>query len=551
MKGILTLIFGLIVLYSHGQSRLYSRSINNSSTDITAASLSGDGKTLVFLSSGNDTNEPTLHYSFFNKGWSEPVRFEQIISLPKINYKYGHFLDYDGDTFYYVNRRGGRSIYNIWVTEWNGQKWSNPKMIETPILSDKNEVSPSLTPDDQEMYFCRCEKVDAVRASGCKIYYSRKDLNGDWQEPELLPEHINFGNIGAPKILNDKTTLIYSVQEPPGDYNLFRATKTGNEWSKPEPLKFTNTPDDDIYVSMNLYGNLLLTGKRVNRYYQLHEVLVPEEYRPKNVLILDFDLIRDYTQNSLDVYVRNFDTGDLVEQRRMGTGRNKLILPEGSKYLVFFKPRHAAMKFHTQVIDVTALDRTEIWNDPIEITRANSGDEMILDGIKFKSQDPYIDGQSDELITALTNLITGHTDKTFSIDVVMTNYMEDSVQTEDLTEVLIDSIKIELPSDTLWQELDSVELDSSLTLSTADSSYQEEIIPDTTVAVPARTYELVPRYEWQVKYTYHNDRTFYEIEELRRKILKLGIQESQFSLEGKREIAVENKPERFLRIKIE
>jgi len=99
----------------------------------------------------------------------------------------------DGQRFFFLSNRpigdeepGER---DIWVMDRQGDHWGEPYNLGPPVNSDASEYFPSVTRDGT-LYFTRSDPETRVHT----IWRSRL-LDGEYQEPELLPELINSGHM--------------------------------------------------------------------------------------------------------------------------------------------------------------------------------------------------------------------------------------------------------------------------------------------------------------------------------------------------------------------
>lgn len=139
-------------------------------------------------------------------------------------------------------------------------KWSTPVPVGV-INSEAEEGTPSFTSDYKEMYFTRCE-AGKRETKGCSIMYSTKD--GDtWSEPKNLNLLPDSAIAAHPAISPDGSTL-YFVSDMPGGYgkkDIWRVTKTGNGWSKPENLgPDINTTEDEVFPYVREDGTLYFSS---------------------------------------------------------------------------------------------------------------------------------------------------------------------------------------------------------------------------------------------------------------------------------------------------
>ena len=128
------------------------------------------------------------------------------------------FLSPDGQTVYFCSNRPRSGAgeaepdYDIWSVTRNETGWSEPVNLGPPINSETHEFYPSLTAEGT-MYF-QSRREGGLGLSD--IYRSRL-VDGQYQEPELLPEPINSAGFeGDTLIAPDESYLIVSTVRPPG-----------------------------------------------------------------------------------------------------------------------------------------------------------------------------------------------------------------------------------------------------------------------------------------------------------------------------------------------
>lgn len=105
-----------------------------------------------------------------------------------------HFVNNWAEIYYHSARAGGKGGTDIWFSRKVNDQWQEPVNVES-INSEENEGMPYITPDGKELWFNR-------RYLGSPAIYRSMQVNGEWQEPELIisqfagePTLDNEGNI--------------------------------------------------------------------------------------------------------------------------------------------------------------------------------------------------------------------------------------------------------------------------------------------------------------------------------------------------------------------
>src|SRR5688572_10986694 len=180
--------------------------VNHPAINATAPFISFDGKALLFISDNTEGKVPAVFFtsSVDEVNWKDPVMLPKTVNN-RLNYLRGFSLSPDGKQMFIASTKGGGAGgYDIYYSDQRGAFWSDPATIGVPVNSKANDASPTLTADGTQMYFMRCERMDANNASGCKILMSsRRSATGQWGEPVELPPNINTGNSQTPRIMSD------------------------------------------------------------------------------------------------------------------------------------------------------------------------------------------------------------------------------------------------------------------------------------------------------------------------------------------------------------
>lgn len=424
--------------------------INHPSINVSAPFISADGNTLVYLSDYAEDGVLTVYYTQRTGAeWKDPVALPRHINT-RLNFLRGYALSADGKTLYITSiKSGGVGGYDIWWGNIKSYSWNELENMFMPINSKGHEGCPSLTPDGNTIYFMRCEKMDAEKASGCKLMVSRKNNVGQWTEPQELPPHINTGNSQCPRIMADGETLIFSSDKltpDKGSMDLYMTRLVNGQWSNPVPLTFANTEGDDIYVSATSNGRYLLRDQKGKTKTEIVELLFPNDVRPKGVLKIEG------TVKSTDAVLPNayVSVTELPSGKRFYSGRPDkegnfvVYLREGSRYELALDPEDGHYTYFTRLFDLTGNANLNTQKINIPVKKLQAGDELELSGLRFKPYSAELE-DADAEIGRLARLLKNNPQFDYEIQVLLEGYREDSVQSSpDLTELTMDSIRIKV-----------------------------------------------------------------------------------------------------------
>ena len=551
-KTILSLaIFFLLLIDAQGllaqsKMRKLPRNLNQYGINLFAPAVSGDGNVMVFLSDYTDSEEGltmNFTYKLSMARWKDAQELTRLINRPTLNFMGGYNLDYEGNTLYFTSRKsGGMGGFDIWYSERSGGNWSAPLNYGAPLNSAKQDGCPSVSSDGEFMYFMRCDKMDNKNAEGCRIMYAERK-GKTWKEPQELPANINTGNSQSPRILADGESLIFASDQfgGKGALDLLITKKEGDGWSDPELLEFLNTEKNDRFVSVPSKGRYAIISRKGDRFYELIEVLIPEEFKPKSVVQLKGTVGNQYGE-PMPATVKAYNIPD---RERIWYGSSEddgsflTMLKEGTAYDFSIEAKEPGYSYYSEVLDLRSMKSSTRKALEIELRPLQIGDTLEINGIMFEPQSEQISDLSTYELRRLTRLIKGFSDASFEIVAYQLDYREDSVQSDpDLTELRVD---------TLYSETENFDLEDSTSfestgLSFSDSTAEETLVRDSLELDQTSEdshsgewdqdslYREVPSYV--LNYTYHNDRSLKEADAIKAYFIEKGILEDKIKTHG-------------------
>lgn len=448
----LVLVFAFGKSYAQTQLKPLPSNINRPSINLYAPFISGDGKTIIYLSDYTDDGHHSMHWATKRtvSTWNDGNEINKLINRPTLNFRGGYSLSFDGDQLFFSSQKSGLGGFDLWSSKRRGNDWESPKNIGLPVNSREHEGSPMLSPDGEYLYFMRCEEMKAYGgASGCKLYMSKKKYNG-WDEPVALPDNINTGNSQTPRLLADGETLIFSSDKmgSKGGLDLFMSKKTGkNSWTDPEPLDFANTPEDDTFVSIPAKGRYMFRDMKGARDNELVQILIPEELQPKPVMRIQGRITDDSGEpvNAM-MTIFNIDERDRLWNEKVGNaGEFAIVLKEGAAYdLSVFHPEDGFM-YYSKLYDLEEIGPRDKELLNIRLEPLNIGETYLLD-LLFEPSSSDIKEISTYELRRLGDFIRKSPSMQIALLVEQPAYVEDTIQSSpDLTEQRIDTIYYDEP----------------------------------------------------------------------------------------------------------
>jgi hypothetical protein len=268
-----------------------------------------------------------------------------------------------------------------------------------------------------------------------------------WLPPIELPAFINTGNSQAPRIMGDSESLIFSSDKMggKGKMDLFITKRSGNTWSKPLPLDFANTPEDDEFVSANSLGRYLVKDAPAKTTSEIVELLFPADLKPHAVMKVEGRV--QGPANLASPYVNLIDAKTqqkVLTTRPAKDGSFILYLVEGNIYNVIVDPEEDNYTFFTHTFDLTGEKISTLEKLDAVLKPVAAGDAIDLDGVQFKPYSSEMTEESKTELRKVARLINGAPSLRFDIQVELYGFKQDSIQSDpDLTEVVTDSVAMD------------------------------------------------------------------------------------------------------------
>lgn len=234
----------------------------NSTYDEYAPVISKDGSFMFFTSRKPITDkeirqgmgkERIYYTEASTSGWTDAQLLQSPINSEK-HFNSAVSLSKDGKSLfiYRDNRFGNGDLYE---SKLEGSKWSTPEILPSPINSEFNESTLSLSPDGNTLFFTSDRDGGY---GGMDIWYTQKNKVGIWEDAKNLGSTINTESDEEGVFIHpDGKTLYFSSRghNGMGGYDIFYTTLENGEWSKPINLgSEINTENDDVYFVLEENG---------------------------------------------------------------------------------------------------------------------------------------------------------------------------------------------------------------------------------------------------------------------------------------------------------
>ncbi len=156
------------------------------------------------------------------------------------------FLSSNGLELYLVKGEGNSR--DLYVSTFDGQRWSIMKSLNSNINSDKAETHASTSVDGTSLYFTSNRKGGFGELD---IYRATREKDGTWGKATNMGNVINTPfNEEAPFISMDNSTLFFSSQGhyTMGGYDIFYSIIENDKWGTPINIGYPiNTTGNDLF----------------------------------------------------------------------------------------------------------------------------------------------------------------------------------------------------------------------------------------------------------------------------------------------------------------
>jgi len=328
---------------------------------VTNTAITHDGKKIVFL--GDNGQTQTVYESAFENGkWSEPHAipvFDEIIKKAPRGIG-GFSFNYDGNKLLF--HAGNDTSFDIMSVKMTNGEWGNPEALPYPINTSNDEYSPSISVDNNYIFFLRPKQNMANRKKDlvCKeIVMYRRNNSGNWEGPQFIPQVFNAGCQETPFICADgKTFLFSSMREdttaegkkvPDDVFNIYFTRVQSeyiyeNVWQMPEYVTEFSSEYNDLTPRMNNDASVFIKNtnprkankKQPDKTYQLQ---VPARYRQKAKMQLVGNITDLDTKQPVDAQVIVTDvvtSAVLGEYATDENGKYSIYLNENGNYKIDF-----------------------------------------------------------------------------------------------------------------------------------------------------------------------------------------------------------------------
>ncbi|MDH5367226.1 MAG: hypothetical protein OEW67_09585 [Cyclobacteriaceae bacterium] len=531
--------------FSQTKIRTLPRNINAPNYNNYYPAISGDGNSLVFMSNFTNSGESSMSYTYKIDvtTWSDPVELPRAINLNHLLFEGGYSLNFNGKTLFFTFKKsGGIGGYDIWYSKFSNGTWQGAKNMGNKINTSAHEGMPSISSSGESLYYCRCETMNEIEATGCKIVVATK--NGSlWEDAKPLPNNVNSYNPQSPKIMADGETLIFSSKQG-GSADLYLTRKTvDGSWTDPVSMNFANTTNNEQFVSVAAKGRYLFHDVKSGRGRAIEMLLIPDEFKAKDVMHVKGTVVNPITNERIPSTLKVYDIATrerIVFQELNENSEFNFAIKEGKAYDFSIEPKDNSYGYFSKIYDLGQMKASSRDELEIKLSPFKRGQTVELGALAYSDMSTEIDDNATYELRRLVRLLKNNSNEGFELKVHRYNYLEDNIaSSEDLTEVIIDTLWTEIEK--TIQVVDTImvpyAMDSTASDSVSSVSNNDELSSD-SASMLATNFDMfeqrievrdsvimVPYYD--LKYTYHNDRTLKQVKALVQYLVGKGLAEEQ------------------------
>ncbi|MFN8437759.1 MAG: OmpA family protein [Cytophagales bacterium] len=401
-------------------------------------SVTADGKTLVYTSSNSFSltgNEDLMVTKLENEKWTNPTSISSKINSSRENEGTAS-ISGDGKTLVFTGcgRRDSKGNCDLYISYKIGDEWTSPTNMGN-INSNEWDSQPSLSADGRTLYFVSMRRGSMGEQD---IYVTYKKESNEWSTPKNLGTKINtIENESSPFIHPNGTTLYFASNGRPcmGGLDMFvTEIQENGEWNEPVNLGYPlNTSKDDMGLVINTdfskgYYNsdVIIDGKQ---HTHLFEFEVPTELKSKTHSNLATGTVSDaLTKKKIGSKI---DVIDLATSKLVTSvysdeknGSYTLVLNEGKEYALYCTQKGYLFKsLSFNYTNKTTFDNLTL---NIELDPIKKGASITLNNLFFESGKYDLHEKSITELNKLVDFmfanptikveISGHTDDVGQVD---------------------------------------------------------------------------------------------------------------------------------------
>jgi OmpA-OmpF porin, OOP family len=393
--------------------------------------LTTDQQALLFTArqGSGELDDEDLYLAYRKNGeWQEPVSISKAINTD-LN-EGAASLSGDGRTLVFTtcNRQDSYGSCDLYISYREGDEWSTPKNMGRTVNSSAWDSQPSLSADGRTIYFASNRPGGL---GGDDLWMTQLKEDGSWGSPVNLGNKINTtGRENSPFLHASGNTLYYATDglQGMGGLDLFKVSREKGGWGTPLNLGYplnTHRDESSIFISPDNKTGYYSGGQSAGSgkaEVALLQFEVPDIWKGKTISTFAQGKVFDAVSKKplkATVQVYDLDSTGVISQQvssDASTGEYTIVLNQKQRYALFVTaPGHVLESRHIAATSTTAPLALDFYLQPV-----NKGAKAVLSNIFFDTGKSELRSESRTELDKLFQFlkanpkikveIAGHTD---------------------------------------------------------------------------------------------------------------------------------------------
>ncbi|KAA3438899.1 OmpA family protein [Rufibacter hautae] len=355
--------------------------------------LTADQQALLFTArnGSGDLDDENLYLASRKDGqWQAAVPISEAINS-ELN-EGAASLSGDGRVLVFTscNRQDSYGSCDLYISYREGNEWSKPKNMGRTVNTSSWDSQPSLSADGRTIYFASNRKGGQ---GGEDIWVTKQQEDGNWSLPVNLGPKVNTtGRENSPFLHASGNTLYFATDglQGMGGLDLFKVNREKNGWGTPQNMGYplnTHRDESSIFISPDnktgYYSGQAVAGTKVE--VALLQFEVPEVWKSKTVSSFAQGRVFDAVSKKplkATVQVYDLDSASVISQQVNSDGSSgayTIVLNQKQRYALYVTaPNHVLESRHISATSTSAPLALDFYLQPL-----GKGAKAVLSNIFF------------------------------------------------------------------------------------------------------------------------------------------------------------------------
>ncbi|WP_240337079.1 OmpA family protein [Rufibacter psychrotolerans] len=355
--------------------------------------LTADQRALLFTArqGSGPLDDENLYLAVRQGGeWQEPVSVSDVINSD-LN-EGAASLSGDGRVLVFTscNRLDSYGSCDLYISYREGNEWSKPLNMGRNVNTTAWDSQPSLSADGRTIYFASNRKGGQ---GGEDLWMTRQQEDGTWSIPVNLGPNVNTaGRENSPFLHASGNTLYFATDglQGMGGLDLFKVDRQKEGWGQPVNMGYplnTHRDESSIFISADnktgYYAGQTQAGSNIE--VALLQFEVPEVWKGKTISSFAQGKVFDaVTKKPLKatVQVYDLDSAGVITQQvtsDKSTGEYTIVVNQGQRYALYVTaPDHVLESRHLSAGSTTAPLALDFYLQPL-----SKGAKAVLSNLFF------------------------------------------------------------------------------------------------------------------------------------------------------------------------